>query len=207
MKQRLKKVNYDYEISLAGNPNVGKSTVFNSLTGMNQHTGNWSGKTVSNAIGFYMYDKMLLPIKYLDKILSFYLNLTNKEEDSTVKKQYIQMIEKEGFDNKNTSQYEETIDKRYRNLIFEASCDKCRQSVISKLATEKNGLKSLLNDFETSKKEERSSSAIKVGDKIMHKIFGKGIVVKVEFGKITVALSAEYGIKTLMADHPSITRI
>lgn len=61
--------------------------------------------------------------------------------------------------------------------------------------------------FETSKKEERSSSAIKVGDKIMHKIFGKGIVVKVEFGKITVAFSAEYGIKTLMADHPSITRI
>ena len=61
--------------------------------------------------------------------------------------------------------------------------------------------------FETSKKEERSSSAIKIGDKIMHKIFGKGIVVKVEFGKITVAFSAEYGIKTLMADHPSITRI
>ena len=61
--------------------------------------------------------------------------------------------------------------------------------------------------FESSKKEERSSSAIKVGDKIMHKIFGKGIVVKVEFGKITVAFSAEYGIKTLMADHPSITRI
>jgi ferrous iron transport protein B len=42
---------WDFVVALAGNPNVGKSTVFNDLTGLRQHTGNWPGKTVSRAEG------------------------------------------------------------------------------------------------------------------------------------------------------------
>ncbi len=46
---------YHALVALAGNPNTGKSTVFNGLTGLNQHTGNWPGKTVVLAKGFYRH--------------------------------------------------------------------------------------------------------------------------------------------------------
>jgi Fe2+ transport system protein B len=46
---------WDFVVALAGNPNTGKSTVFNALTGLRQHTGNWPGKTVTRAEGGFVY--------------------------------------------------------------------------------------------------------------------------------------------------------
>ncbi|MCA1590559.1 MAG: 50S ribosome-binding GTPase [Acidobacteria bacterium] len=47
---------FDYVVALAGNPNTGKSTIFNELTGLRQHVGNWAGKTVSRAEGAFSLD-------------------------------------------------------------------------------------------------------------------------------------------------------
>jgi len=55
IKLGVNMASWDYVVALAGNPNTGKSTVFNGLTGLRQHTGNWPGKTVTRAEGGFSY--------------------------------------------------------------------------------------------------------------------------------------------------------
>lgn len=66
-------------IVLAGNPNVGKSTIFNCLTGMHQHTGNWSGKTVLNAEGIWRSQHG--EVKLVDAPGCYSLNPSSLEEE------------------------------------------------------------------------------------------------------------------------------
>ncbi|MFN2235870.1 MAG: FeoB small GTPase domain-containing protein [Anaerolineales bacterium] len=54
-KMGVDMTDFDFVVALAGNPNTGKSTVFNALTGLRQHTGNWPGKTVTRAEGGFEY--------------------------------------------------------------------------------------------------------------------------------------------------------
>jgi len=59
-------------IALAGNPNTGKSTVFNALTGLKQHTGNWSGKTVGNTVGYFSLNDWQVELYDLPGIYSLF---------------------------------------------------------------------------------------------------------------------------------------
>jgi Fe2+ transport system protein B len=72
--------NFDFVVALAGNPNTGKSTVFNALTGLRQHTGNWPGKTVTRAEGGFEYNDQ--KYKLVDLPGTYSLLSTSEDEEA-----------------------------------------------------------------------------------------------------------------------------
>lgn len=70
---------YDFVVALAGNPNTGKSTVFNNLTGLKQHTGNWPGKTVTRAEGGFEYNNFKFKLVDLPGTYSLLSTSTDEE--------------------------------------------------------------------------------------------------------------------------------
>lgn len=70
---------FDYVVALTGNPNTGKSTVFNNLTGLRQHTGNWPGKTVTRAEGAFSYSDTKYKVVDLPGTYSLLSTSTDEE--------------------------------------------------------------------------------------------------------------------------------
>ena len=84
-KMGLNTDDFDFIVALAGNPNTGKSTVFNALTGLRQHTGNWPGKTVTRAEGAFEYNGQ----KYKLVDLPGTYSLLSTSEDEEVARNFI----------------------------------------------------------------------------------------------------------------------
>jgi GTP-binding protein len=69
----------DHVVALAGNPNVGKSTIFNALTGLRQHVGNWTGKTVARMEGAFRFNNLRYKIVDLPGTYSLLANSADEE--------------------------------------------------------------------------------------------------------------------------------
>jgi len=84
-KMGLKVDRWDHVVALAGNPNVGKSTIFNALTGLRQHTGNWPGKTITRAEGGFSFEDRRYKLVDLPGTYS----LLSASEDEEVARNFI----------------------------------------------------------------------------------------------------------------------
>ena len=145
-----------------GNPNVGKSTIFNSLTGMHQHTGNWPGKTVANAVGTCTYhNKELL----LVDIPGTYSLMSNSEEEEIARVVPIIEAVKARFD------VPVSIDTYKGNVVVDGTCLERNLNLVYQIMEITPKIVVCVNLMDEAKKK-----GIKIDLEEMEKILGVPVV-------------------------------
>ena len=210
--------NNEKTITLIGNPNVGKSTIFNALTGLNQHTGNWPGKTVEVAEGSYIYNKNKYNIIDLPGTYSLFASSKEEEVASDFicfnKTDLIVLVLDATILERNLNLATQIIEAGKNTLICLNLCDEAKKKnikiddkalskklkvpVIKTAANDKKSIKKLLDKIEecTNKEVNINNNIITYDEKIEDVIKKMNMTLK-KYSKKEINNFRFYSIKVL----------